>query len=48
MSMHLEQNSIENKQQLIDFIKSSRGGGGMAKCYPVSFIQGNFAHYHLY
>jgi hypothetical protein len=35
-----EQNEPE---KLLKFIKSEQGGGGMAKCYPLSYIQGNFA-----
>ena len=31
----------------MEFIKSAKGGGGMAKCYPLSYLQGNFAYHEL-
>ena len=30
-----------------EYIKSEKAGGGIAKCHPLSYIQGNFAYYNL-
>jgi len=29
------------------FLESAKGGGGIAKCYPMAYVQGNFTNYHL-
>lgn len=43
LKQHLDEH--EEPEELIKFLKSDQGGGGMAKCYPVSYIQGNFAYH---
>jgi len=47
---HLEQNTTNDreKQMLKDFIFSERGGGGLAKCASVSYVQGNMAYHHIH
>ena len=30
--------SKEDSEELMEFIKSEKGGGGMAKCYPLSYL----------
>lgn len=37
----------EEPEKLMEFIKSERGGGGMAKCYPLSLLQSNFAFHEI-
>ena len=37
----------ENPEQILDFIMSEEGGGGMPKCYSLSYIQGVFAYNEL-
>ena len=37
----------EEPEKLMEFIKSEEGGCGMAKCYPLSYLQGNFAFHSL-
>ena len=39
--------SQDDPEKVLEFIKSKHGGGGMAKCYPLSYLQGNFAYHHL-
>ena len=39
--------SEEDSEGLMEFIKSEKGGGGMAKCYPLSYLQGSFAYHAL-
>lgn len=51
VDQHLQQHAgsdEEEKKKLDEYLKSKQGGGGIAKCYPLSFIQGNFAYYHLH
>ena len=47
LETHLEKETPKDKEALLQYIKSERGGKGLAKCYPLAYIQGNFAHYHL-
>lgn len=44
---HLEQHGTDDKQALKDFMTSEAGGKGIARCFPVSYLQGNFAYYYL-
>ena len=37
----------DEPEKLLEFIRSEQGGGGMPKCYPMSYLQGNFAYHHL-
>ena len=30
-----------------DYVESEKGGGGVSKCHPVGFVQGNLAYHHL-
>jgi len=39
--------SEEEAARFKQFIESPRGGGGVAKCHPLSVIQSNFTAYHL-
>ena len=47
LETHLAKETPKDKEALLQYIKSERGGKGLAKCYPLAYIQGNFAHYHL-
>ena len=38
VASHLEQHEIEDKEVLKEYLKSEQGGGGIAKCFPVSYI----------
>ena len=37
----------EDPAEIEAYLKSEEGGKGQVKCYPMSYIQGNFAYYHL-
>jgi len=45
---NLQRHKTQNTEELNAYLKSEQGGGGIAKCYPLSYIQGNFAYYHLF
>jgi hypothetical protein len=34
-------------QRFKTYVESEQGGGGVSKCHPVGFIQGNLAYHHL-
>lgn len=44
----MSSSEVHDKEALQNFIMSEKGGGGIAKCYPVSYVQGQFANYHLF
>lgn len=47
MKESLRSNAIPDKEALLKYLESAKGGGGIAKCYPMGYVQGNFTNYHL-
>ena len=39
--------SASHSPEELEYLRSKEGGGGLVKCYPLGFIQGNLAYSHL-
>lgn len=44
---HMNELDDEEKQKLLEFVQKPQSGGGMPRCYPLSYMQGNFAFHEL-